>query len=352
MEKYTLVKEGNLYRLVARRNFNGVRPGQRGGLVEGHHNLSHDGNCWVHFHATVTDDATVLDDATVAGTSKLSQEAQVSKDAYIEDSTMSGKAHVTGDAAVRMSHLYDHARVDDFATVIDSVLSNTSSATGGAYVHCSKLFDYASVTDHAEILNSTLKNNAIVQNHGSIKKSTLLDSVTVQGNAMVRDNSKISGHTNVEGNAHVYDSTICSGDSSVISGTANIKDTLIELDSFYISAGAYIKKSKIIGVYADILGSVKNSYINMDFEDLDIPSNVKLDKATVVAPTDFFVAGPLGSRNDYVTFYKGHYKETRVSTGCFSGTLTTFKERVAAHGDELAKREYEQIMKVVDEICL
>ena len=64
-KKYTLKREGDLYRLIAEINLFGVRKGDKGGLIAGPHNLSHHGNCWVYENAKVIEDAMVVDDLSL-----------------------------------------------------------------------------------------------------------------------------------------------------------------------------------------------------------------------------------------------------------------------------------------------
>ncbi|AWK14712.1 hypothetical protein SK355_07100 [Candidatus Fukatsuia symbiotica] len=54
MEKFMLTDEKQqtdgitLYRIAARKPFDGVKAGEVGGWIETETNLSQDGNCWVH----------------------------------------------------------------------------------------------------------------------------------------------------------------------------------------------------------------------------------------------------------------------------------------------------------------
>ena len=60
-----------LHRIVALRNFKGVKKGDKGGWIESENNLSHDGNCWVYDDAKVYGFAKVVEDATVSGNSMV-----------------------------------------------------------------------------------------------------------------------------------------------------------------------------------------------------------------------------------------------------------------------------------------
>ena len=80
------IKDG---RVVALRDFGDVKTGDVGGFVDGEHNLSHDGLCWIFGDARVSGRTWVSGDARVAG------RAQVSGDALVF-----GRAQVFGDARV------------------------------------------------------------------------------------------------------------------------------------------------------------------------------------------------------------------------------------------------------------
>lgn len=59
-EKYWMIKEDGLYRIYAKRDFRGVRKGDRGGLIEGEYNLTVSGNAWVSGKAKVYGNAKVF----------------------------------------------------------------------------------------------------------------------------------------------------------------------------------------------------------------------------------------------------------------------------------------------------
>ena len=60
MKKYELIPEGKLFRIIALKDFNGVRKGYFGGVVENRNNLGQQGDCWIHENAKVYGNAYVL----------------------------------------------------------------------------------------------------------------------------------------------------------------------------------------------------------------------------------------------------------------------------------------------------
>ena len=63
--------------------------------------------------------------------------------------------------------------------------------------------------------------------------------------------------------------------------------------------------------------------------------------------TDVFIAGPLGSRNDYITFFHTD-KGIFVRCGCFNGTIDEFVIKVKGiHGESKHAKNYLAIAEFV-----
>ena len=77
MKKYDLIREGNLFRIIALKDFNGVKKGYFGGVVENRNNLGQQGDCWIHENAKVTGKAEVRGDAEVSGNAEVTGNAKV-----------------------------------------------------------------------------------------------------------------------------------------------------------------------------------------------------------------------------------------------------------------------------------
>jgi len=75
----------------------GVKAGEKGGLVEGEHNLSHEGDCWIADNAMVMDKAVVCDDAYVGGKAMVKDYARIGGAAVVKGSVrVTHKATVIG----------------------------------------------------------------------------------------------------------------------------------------------------------------------------------------------------------------------------------------------------------------
>jgi NDP-sugar pyrophosphorylase family protein len=77
--KYLLYKDDsywcyrlNLYRIKALRDFSNVTKGDLGGFVQGYHNLSQEGNCWIYDSSRVSELAKIIDNAIVINNSMIS----------------------------------------------------------------------------------------------------------------------------------------------------------------------------------------------------------------------------------------------------------------------------------------
>lgn len=169
-KKYELIQDLNtlytnrkVYRVKALRDFGKVRKGDIGGFIEGEHNLSHEGDCWIDGDAYVVDQAKVYEDAYIC------QKAWVFDNALIY-----GKAIIRGEAAI-----YHHARV-----------------YGNA-----KVYDYGRVYNSAHVFKE-----AIIHGNARIKGS-----MKVTKPVTVIDNNEVI-ITVTEDKVHVYQSTIYTKD--------------------------------------------------------------------------------------------------------------------------------------------
>ena len=77
MKKYDLIREGNLFRIIALKDFGFIKKGELGGLIEKESNLSQKNECWIHENASVTGNAKVFGNALVSGDAEVSGNALV-----------------------------------------------------------------------------------------------------------------------------------------------------------------------------------------------------------------------------------------------------------------------------------
>lgn len=143
MEKYRLTDEtidfcdATLYRIEALRNFGSIKAGDKGGFVQSYHNLSQEGDCWIHGEAKVFGNAKVYENAQVFGSAEVCGYASVKGDAFVFGraevygwAKVFGKAQVFGDAKV-----YGNAFVHGDAEVYDKAeVFGVASVYGNAFV--------------------------------------------------------------------------------------------------------------------------------------------------------------------------------------------------------------------------
>ena len=66
----------------------------------------------------------------------------------------------------------------------------------------------------------------------------------------------------------------------------------------------------------------------------------------------FFVQGPIGSRDGFVTFYRTKDDTVGVRCGCFSGSLQEFVDKVEqTHGGSRYEKEYKLAAELA-KVCI
>ena len=74
--------------------------------------------------------------------------------------------------------------------------------------------------------------------------------------------------------------------------------------------------------------------------------------AEVFNTMHFFVQGPIGSRNGFITFYRTKDDTVEVRCGCFSGSLQEFVNQVEeTHGGSRYEKEYKLAAELA-KVCI
>jgi hypothetical protein len=125
MKKYKLTDETmlfrgrTLHRIVALRDFNDVKKGDKGGWIEKEENLSQEGECWVFDNAQVYDNAQIFGNARVFYSAKVFDNAQVYGSAQVYDN-----AQIFGNARVFYSaKVFDNAQIFGNARVFGNAIA-------------------------------------------------------------------------------------------------------------------------------------------------------------------------------------------------------------------------------------
>lgn len=140
--KYTLVKDGALFKLVSKLDFDDVKAGDIGGHVANEHNLSHKGKCWIYKGARVIENAKVMGNAKVKDSALVSGSAMIFDNALVEDTAI-----VTGDAMI-----YKNATVRNI-----SIVKGNSHIRGKSFISGKSILDgQIIVGGKTEIIDKTV----------------------------------------------------------------------------------------------------------------------------------------------------------------------------------------------------
>lgn len=264
---------------------NRVTKGELGGFVEGEHNLSQEGKCWIGKGAMVYGKARVTDDAYITDAAVVFCYARVS-----------GKALVAGKAQV-----IEHAVVTDFASVSVSALVR----------------GHATVSDHAGVGGL-----AVVGGDARVcGNANVFGAASVSGNASVHGNAAVHGSAAVYGKASVYG-------GAIVTGNAKVTDYATVCGDVMISGAATIKGEAVV----------------FGEEHFTIRGSVTLVDGHIESNSDYIAIGPVGSRRDFTTMV---FETGTVHTGCFFGPLKEFKKAVRDKYNRDTKF-YKEYMAVAD----
>jgi|SRR5271165_2878155 len=159
-DDFQITPEGTkIYRIIALRSFGDaerVEEGQKGGYIEGHHNLSHAGNCWA------------------AGLSKISRQGRLEKNAFI----------------------CDYVEVTDFALMTDDTYAN-GRAHIGEWV---RMEDESMAGGHARLTGTVLmsKRSRAAGNVFLRERFTITDEAFVHGSFVGAGTMHLGGNSELD----------------------------------------------------------------------------------------------------------------------------------------------------------
>ena len=150
----------------------------------------------------------------------------------------------------------------------------------------------------------------IYDNANVFDDAWVFDDARIFGDAKVFDNACVFGDAKVYGDAQVY------GDACV-SNNAQVFD-----DAWVFNNAEVCGKAHVFGD-ALVSGGACVSNNAQVFGNACVSNN-----AHITNINDYIVIGPIGSRDDYTTFYLTKDKEIMVSCGCFNDTIDEFIKAV------------------------
>lgn len=167
-DDFILHEERKLYRIKALKEFiyygvANILEGDIGGYVEGYHNLSQEGKCWVFHEAKVYGNARIKDDVRVLG-----------------------RAEVFGNAIVRGNSLIcDDAKIYGNARLEGSILVyGDSEIYGNAVIHC--------VDDIEEMATVIVKYGTKVYDNAAVKSNCC--TYYIEKGVYLCDNARVYGN--------------------------------------------------------------------------------------------------------------------------------------------------------------
>ena len=125
--------------------------------------------------------------------------------------------------------------------------------------------------------------------------------------------------------------------------------------------GGYIEKEENLSHFGNawisgdawVYGDARVSGNARVFGNAWVCGNAKVcGEAKVSNTRHFFVQGPIGSRNGFITFYRTKDNTVEVRCGCFSGSLQKFVDRVEeTHGGSRYEKEYKLAAELA-KVCI
>lgn len=145
---------------------------------------------------------------------------------------------------------------------------------------------------------------------------------SINDNAIIRDNAIVTGEAKVFGNAEIRECSVVRewalvSDNVVVQGNAHVQGHAEVLGNSHIKDFAYVDG------YARI---IDNAII---CEVADVHGNARIGKNGYITDVDDYLCiGPIGSRDDFTTFYRTEKDGIYVCCGCFNNSIEKFKKAV------------------------
>ncbi len=181
---------------------------------------------------------------------------------------------------------------------------------------------YELTEETVTVYGKTLYRIRAVRDFGSVKTGEFGGYIEKEENLSHFDNAWVCGDAWVFGNARVYD-------DAWVFGNARVYD-----DAWVFGNARVCGDAKVYG----------NARV---YDDAWVSGN-----AEVFNTRHFFVQGPIGSRNGFITFYRTKDNTVEVRCGCFSGSLQKFVNQVEeTHGGSRYEKEYKLAAELA-KVCI
>ena len=193
---------------------------------------------------------------------------------------------------------------------------------------------YELTEETVTVYGKTLYRIRAVRDFGSVKTGEFGGYIEKEENLSRFGNAWVSDNAWVFDNARVYDNAWVFGDAWV-SGNARVSDNARVFGNAWVYGDARVSGNAWAYGEARVSGNAW-AYGN----------------AEVFNTRHFFVQGPIGSRDGYVTFYRTKDDTVEVRCGCFSGSLQEFVNQVEeTHGGSRYEKEYKLAAELA-KVCI
>ena len=214
------------------------------------------------------------------------------------------------------------------------------------------------------VFGKTLYRIRAVRDFGSVKTGEFGGYIEKEENLSHFGNAWISGDARVFGDARVSGNARVSGDARVFDN-AKVYGNAWVYGEVQVAGNAWVYGDARVSENAWVYGDARVSGDARVFDNAWVYGNAKVSgdarvsgnawvygNAEVFNTRHFFVQGPIGSRDGYVTFYRTKDDTIGVRCGCFSGSLQKFVDRVEeTHGGSRYEKEY-KIAAELAKVCI
>ena len=214
------------------------------------------------------------------------------------------------------------------------------------------------------VFGKTLYRIRAVRDFGSVKTGEFggyiekKENLSHFGDAWIYGDARVFGNARVSGNARVYGNARVSGNARVY-GDARVSGNAWAYGEVQVAGNAWIYGDARVFGNAWVYGNARVSenawvYGNAKvYGDARVSGNARVyGDARVFNTRHFFVQGPIGSRDGYVTFYRTKDDTVEVRCGCFSGSLQEFVNQVEeTHGGSRYEKEYKLAAELA-KVCI
>ena len=185
LEDDFILHEGiKLYRIrslidISLMHYFDIAKGELGGYVEGYHNLSQEGTCWIYVNAKVFGNARVIEDAIVGDYAKVYGNAVIGYNAAVR-----GFAKVFGNAKIESARVVGKAEVYG-----NSIVKGTAIVKGDSII-----------SDNAAVVNVKTSYSIFDELNCCVEDSYICDNAEFR----IREQSKMTLHDKLSNNSIIY----------------------------------------------------------------------------------------------------------------------------------------------------